>query len=913
MKITPLSLLVLILLGHSVCCQRPAVVNVGAIFSFDSVIGRVAKAAMEAAASNINEEPSILNGTKLNLIVEDANCSVFMGAIRALQVIGREVVAIIGPQSSSIAHVISEIANNLQLPLVSYAASDPTLSALQFPYFFRTIQSDSYQMAAMADLIHFYEWKEVIAIYVDNEYGRNGISALGHELGKKMLKISFKFPLPTDYDTDSITGVLNKLKLLGTRVYVVHVNPDPKLRIFNLAQKLDMMARNYVWLATDWLSATLDTLSPENQTSLTILEGVVGFRQHVPQTTQEKAFVSRWRKMQQDGKVNSELNVYGLYAYDTVWAVAYAIDKFLNAHNNIRFSLSSKLQDAKGSNIQLGNLKVFDGGKLLVKILQDTSFTGLTGQFQFNPDRNLVSSAYDVINIARMAIRTVGYWSNYSGLSISPPETFKGEEITKSSLDWKLDGVTWPGGITERPRGWVVSDNGRPFRIAAPNRASFVEFVTEIHGSHSMHGYCIDVFNEARKLVPYDIPYRFEPFGDGRRNPDYNELMRKVADDVFDAAVGDIAIVTNRTRIVDFTQPFIATGLVIVAPVSRSKSGAWVFLKPFTVEMWSVTAAAFVVIAVVIWILEHRVNDDFRGSPRRQLITMFMFSFSTLFKANQEQTISTLGRMVMVVWLFLLLVITSSYTANLTSILTVQRLSSSITGIDSLIAGSWPIGYQVGSFAYSYLTESLNIPGSRLISLGSPEEYEKALRLGPSRGGVAAIVDELPYVELFLSNQTDYGIVGQPFTKSGWGFVFQKDSPLAVDMSTTILKLAETGKLQKLHEKWFCKHGCASEKGRRPDRNELHFSSFRALFLLCGGFTLAALLVFFIRTVRQYMRYTRKKQMGPSTPSSSARSSARFSVVIHNFFEFIDEKEEAIKKIFTQHDDVQPQTSGSGI
>lgn len=125
----------------------------------------------------------------------------------------------------------------------------------------------------------------------------------------------------------------------------------------------------------------------------------------------------------------------------------------------------------------------------------------------------------------------------------------------------------------------------------------------------------------------------------------------------------------------------------------------------------------------------------------------------------------------MVVWLFLLMVITASYTANLTSILTVQQLSSPITGIDSLIASNWPIGYQVGSFAYSYLAESLYIPRSRLISLGSPEAYERALRQGPSNGGVAAIIDEFPYVELFLSKQTAFGIIGQPFTKSGWGFV----------------------------------------------------------------------------------------------------------------------------------------------
>jgi len=125
----------------------------------------------------------------------------------------------------------------------------------------------------------------------------------------------------------------------------------------------------------------------------------------------------------------------------------------------------------------------------------------------------------------------------------------------------------------------------------------------------------------------------------------------------------------------------------------------------------------------------------------------------------------------MMVWLFLVMVITSSYTASLTSFLTVQQLSSPINGIDSLIASNQPIGYQGGSFAWSYMINSLNIHPSRLVSLGSPEAYAEALQLGPKNGGVAAVVDELPYVELFLQKTSGFGIVGQPFTRRGWGFV----------------------------------------------------------------------------------------------------------------------------------------------
>lgn len=82
------SLLVLTLLSSlwaflagSACCQRPAVVNIGAVFTFDSIIGRAAKVAMEAAVSDVNADPSILNGTKLNLVMADTHCNVLVGSI----------------------------------------------------------------------------------------------------------------------------------------------------------------------------------------------------------------------------------------------------------------------------------------------------------------------------------------------------------------------------------------------------------------------------------------------------------------------------------------------------------------------------------------------------------------------------------------------------------------------------------------------------------------------------------------------------------------------------------------------------------------------------------------------------------------------------------------------------------------
>jgi ionotropic glutamate receptor len=75
---------------------------------------------------------------------------------------------------------------------------------------------------------------------------------------------------------------------------------------------------------------------------------------------------------------------------------------------------------------------------------------------------------------------------------------------------------------------------------------------------------------------------------------------------------------------VDFTQPYVKSGLVVVAKVRRLNSSAWAFLRPFTPMMWgvSVTAIFFLIVGAVVWILEHRINDEFRGPTKKQVVTI---------------------------------------------------------------------------------------------------------------------------------------------------------------------------------------------------------------------------------------------------------------------------------------------------
>ncbi|CAI9272204.1 unnamed protein product [Lactuca saligna] len=761
--------------------------------------------------------------------------------MEALQVMETETVALIGPQSSVIAHMISQVAN----------------------------------------IIKYYEWKKVTAIYIDDDHGRNGIISLGDQLASRGSQISHKAPIKPLATRTDISDVLVKVALMESRILVVHTYADRGLDILEVAKHLGMLDSGYVWIATNWLSTVIDTSTSLSLKTIDVMQGFITLKAYTKDSNLTRKFASEWKNLTTFG-----LNTYCLYAYDTVWLLARALDTFFDKGGNISFSKDPKLQGLRGEILNYGSLSVFNEGDLLLHDILDVKMEGLTGLIEFTSDRNLAFPAFEVINVVGTGVRRIGYWSNSSGLSTIRPDKVNtkpsGHQSSSSEL---LHAVIWPGLTVQKPRGWVFPDNGKQMKIGVPHRVSFQEFVGEARHSDSFKGYCIDVFTSATKLLPYALPYKFLSYGDGVRNPSNTKLVNLIHDGVYDAVVGDIVITTNRTRLADFTQPFIESGLVVVVPIRRSSSSTWAFLRPFSPLMWTVSGIFFLVVGAVVWILEHRVNDEFRGPPRKQFVTVLWFSFSTLFSSHRENTLSTLGRMVVLLWLFVVLIINSSYTASLTSILTVQKLSTPITGIESLIQSREPIGYQENTFVNDYLVGELGIQASRLIPFSLPEEYEKALIDGPHNGGVAAIVDQRSYIELFLSTRCEFSIVGQEFTKTGWGFAFPRDSPLAADMSTAILELSENGELQRIHDKWLMRSACSSQ-GTKFEVEQLELTSFKGLFIICGIVCLLALIIYFAQIIYQFIKHY------PTLSESTGRSLK--SGRLQTFISFVDERKETV-------------------
>ncbi|PWA83957.1 ionotropic glutamate receptor, metazoa, Periplasmic binding protein-like I [Artemisia annua] len=331
-------------------------------------------------------------------------------------------------------------------------------------------------------------------------------------------------------------------------------------------------------------------------------------------------------------------------------------------------------------------------------------------------------------------------------------------------------------------------------------------------------GFSVDVFNACIHALPYEVRYELIPFS----NRTYDDLIKKVYAQEIDAILGDSTILANRSQYVDFTATYTDLGIGTLARINYDDM--WIFLKPLDVKLWLSIAGFAIVTGFVIWAIES-MDQGSQTSPSQKIGATFWFILMTLFSAQREKLSSNLSKFVAFVWLLLVLIMISSYTATLSSLLTVEQFE--------LASKGGTLGFHGGSFkaGLSGVTVSnLHFENYRHRPYFSYEDYAEALSKGGKHGGADAIIDEIPYIKMFLGKYSDdYALISSEPSTSGLGFIFQKGSPLAKDMSSHIAKMREDGTLRLLEKKWFEKQYSLSSEDPPTKPETLSFDRFKAV------------------------------------------------------------------------------------
>ncbi|CAL9758411.1 unnamed protein product, partial [Musa acuminata subsp. burmannicoides] len=467
----------------------------------------------------------------------------------------------------------------------------------------------------------------------------------------------------------TLTGIPRQL----SKVFVlIRSSLELTVELFEQANDMGMMAKDHVWIVNDDVTALLDsTLTPSFISSY--MQGVIGISTYFNTTTSSyHAFSSDFRRRfkqeyELKGEHLFEPGRHAVGAYDAVHAIA-----------NAAAAIATKAET--------GSVTTFQG-------ILSTNFTGLSGFIEFTRDGLLPEwrghSTFRVLNVVGKSYKDIGFWSEGHGFFENEADISRPGGVVDV-----LRPVFWPGGTDKIPGGW-----GK-LKIGIPNVTSFDQFVKveyDKDGKLQATGFCMDVFREILKRLNYDLIYEFQAF-----SGPYDDLVNKVFLQEVDAVVGDITILAKRAVNATFTEPFLSSGLSMLVPVKPNHT-PWMLTKPFTKEVWFLILATLVYTGGVVWYLERESNPEFHGTPWVQLGATLWLILSSIFFAH-------------------VLILTTSFTANLSSILIIEKL-------EPVPPGS-RVGCDGDSFVLKYLQQVLLYNNSRIETIGEPEEYVKAFKSG---------------------------------------------------------------------------------------------------------------------------------------------------------------------------------------
>lgn len=254
----------------------------------------------------------------------------------------------------------------------------------------------------------------------------------------------------------------------------------------------------------------------------------------------------------------------------------------------------------------------------------------------------------------------------------------------------------------------------------------------------SWHGISIDLWRRIARQT--HIQYRFQ-------ETTLEGLTDGVADGSLDAAVAALTVTLPRLRVVDFTLPFYSTGLGIA--VAENTGITWwpVVTNIFSLGFLRAVGALFaisVAVGVALWLVERRHNEHF-GTHHRGLGSSLWWSAAAMTQgggsAGEKVPVTLPGRFLAIMWMVTSVIVIASFTAALSSALTLNQLRGSVHDEADL-----PY-VRTAAIAGTETTEYLDRERIAHQDFPDPETALRALR----KGNIDAMVYDRPILRWLVN------------------------------------------------------------------------------------------------------------------------------------------------------------------
>ncbi|XP_056181815.1 glutamate receptor ionotropic, NMDA 2D [Falco biarmicus] len=320
--------------------------------------------------------------------------------------------------------------------------------------------------------------------------------------------------------------------------------------------------------------------------------------------------------------------------------------------------------------------------------------------FSFNEDGYLVNPSLVVISLNKeRSWEVVGSWEHRILRMKYPVWSRYGKFLQPVDDDQHLTVAT----LEERP--FVIVENidpatGTCIRDSVPcrkqlNRTASPSAEPALFEKKCCKGFCIDILKRLARTVGFT--YDLYLVTNGKHGKKIDGVWNGMVGEVFyrraDMAIGSLTINEERSEIIDFSVPFVETGISVMVSRSNGTVSPSAFLEPYSPAVWVMMfVMCLTVVAVTVFIFEYfspvgynrsLATGQRTGGSKFTIGKSIWLLWALVFNNSVpvENPKGTTSKIMVLVWAFFAVIFLASYTANLAAFMIQEEYVDTVSGL----------------------------------------------------------------------------------------------------------------------------------------------------------------------------------------------------------------------------------------
>ncbi|XP_007434139.3 glutamate receptor ionotropic, NMDA 2A [Python bivittatus] len=378
-------------------------------------------------------------------------------------------------------------------------------------------------------------------------------------------------------------------------------------------------------------------------------------------------------------------------------------------------------------------------------------------------------------------------------------------------------------------------------------------------------GFCIDILKKLSKTIKftYDLYLVINGKHGKKINNEWNGMIGEVVKKQAVMAVGSLTINGERSEVVDFSVPFVETGISVMVSRSNGTVSPSAFLEPFSASVWVMMFVMLLVVsAIAVFVFEYfspvgynrnlAQGKDAHG-PSFTIGKAVWLLWGLVFNNSVpvQNPKGTTSKIMVSVWAFFAVIFLASYTANLAAFMIQEEFVDQVTGLSDK-------KFQQ-PYAYSPPFRFGTVPnGSTERNIRNNYKEMHAYMVKYNQKGVEdALVslktgklDAFIYDAAVLNYKAgrDEGCKlvtigsGYIFATTGYGIALQKGSPWKRAIDLALLQFVGDGEMEELETLWLT--GICHNEKNEVMSSQLDIDNMAGVFYMLAAAMALSLITF---------------------------------------------------------------------